>query len=92
MLPLRDNIPSQQRPWICYLLIAANVFAFIHEVHAPTPEALETMLFTWGVVPARISWEMPTAWVTLVSSMFLHGGWMHLIGNMWFLWIFGDNV
>lgn len=92
MLPLRDNIPSQRRPGICYVLIAANLLAFIAELKAPTPEALEQIIFTWGVVPARINLAMPSEWFTLLSSMFLHGGWMHLIGNMWFLWIFGDNV
>jgi len=98
MIPLWDNIPRTRWPWITLVLIAANCFVFFQELAAP-PLAREHLIMAFAMIPAR-----STAFVTgapvgfsggilpLFTSMFLHGGWMHLIGNMWFLWLFGDNV
>ncbi len=91
MLPLRDNIPSRSFPFVNTTLIALNVLAFIYQLSLG--EHLGGFVRTMGVVPVRFtdgvsSSELPP----LLTSMFLHGGWMHLIGNMLFLWIFGDNV
>src|SRR5689334_295425 len=85
MIPLRDTQPSYSKPIITIGIIVVNVMAFLYEVSldAYSRNHLIAML---GVVPDRLSI------ITMGTSMFLHGGWMHLIGNMWFLWIYGDNV
>jgi membrane associated rhomboid family serine protease len=85
MIPLRDVIPSRTFPAVVLTIIALNALAFLYELTLSTRE-LTVFVLTWGVVPARFDA------VSVVTSMFLHGGWMHIIGNMWFLWIFGDNV
>ena len=85
MIPLRDVIPSRTTPYITITIIALNAVAWIFEILLPH-EALNEFLTIYGVVPAYFSFP------TLITSMFLHGGWMHVIGNMWYLWIFGDNV
>ena len=85
MIPLRDVIPSRTTPYLTVTIIALNAVAWGYELTMPR-DALTSFLQQYGVVPATLS--MPT----LVTSMFLHGSWMHVIGNMWYLWIFGDNV
>src|SRR4030095_7327903 len=67
-------------------IIVLNAVAWLYEVSFPTDRALTRFLFLYGVVPAAF------APATLITSMFLHGSWSHVIGNMWYLWIFGDNV
>ncbi len=97
MIPLRDENPSETRPFVTWTLIALNVAAFLYELRLG-PELREFM-FHWGLVPARVTLAVRDgaepilqAGLPFLSSMFLHGGWMHLIGNMWYLAIFGDNV
>src|SRR3982751_2086572 len=85
MIPLRDVIPSRTTPYITVTIIGLNAVAWLYEVALPH-ESLNQFLTIYGVVPAYF------AWPTLVTSMFLHGSWSHVIGNMWYLWIFGDNV
>ena len=85
MIPLRDIIPSRTPPYLTVTIIALNAVAWVYELMLPTHE-LTPFLQQFGVVPA--SFSAPT----LVSSMFLHGSWSHVLGNMWYLWIFGDNV
>lgn len=85
MIPLRDVIPSRTTPYITVTIILLNAAAWFYEIAMPRHD-LEVFLQVFGVVPAAF---IPT---TLVTSMFLHGSWMHVIGNMWYLWIFGDNV
>jgi len=85
MIPLRDVIPSRTTPYITITIIGLNALAWLFEVSLPH-EDLNQFLATFGVVPAYF------AWPTLITSMFLHGSWSHVIGNMWYLWIFGDNV
>jgi len=85
MIPLRDVIPSRTTPYITITIIALNAVAWFYEITLPQHD-LDVFLQTFGVVPA--SFSAPT----LITSMFLHGSWMHVIGNMWYLWIFGDNV
>jgi len=85
MIPLRDVIPSRTTPYITITIIVLNSLAWLFELSLPHAE-LNQFILTFGVVPAYF------AWPTLITSMFLHGGWMHVIGNMWYLWIFGDNV
>ncbi len=85
MIPLRDVIPSRTTPYVTVTIIILNALAWFYELSLPR-EDLPVFLQLFGVVPAAFS---PP---TLVSSMFLHGSWSHVIGNMWYLWIFGDNV
>jgi membrane associated rhomboid family serine protease len=85
MIPLRDSQPSDSRPIVTSALIAVNVLVFLYAVSLD-PFSANHFISGYAVIPARFE-----PW-TLVTSMFLHGGWLHLIGNMWFLWIFGDNV
>lgn len=85
MIPLRDVIPSRTTPFITVTIIVLNSIAWLLEISMPH-EQLNEFLTVFGVVPAAF------AWPTLITSMFLHGSWMHVIGNMWYLWIFGDNV
>ncbi len=99
MFPIHDNIPRQHVPVATWLIIAANTLVFAVELMLPA-SALEQFIYTFGLVPARFAhpgWGTevcPTAhclW-PFFTSMFLHGGWLHIISNMWALWIFGDNV
>src|SRR5689334_11349910 len=85
MIPLRDVIPSRTFPFVTITIIALNALAFFFELSLDQ-RALSQFLYIYGVVPA--DFHVPT----LVTSMFLHGGWSHILGNMWYLWIFGDNV
>ena len=85
MIPLRDVIPSRTTPYITITIISLNALAWLFEVSLPH-EVLNEFLTIYGVVPGDFS---PP---TLITSMFLHGSWSHVIGNMWYLWIFGDNV
>ena len=85
MIPLRDVIPSRTTPYITVTIIILNALAWLFEVSLD-PNDLNRFLTIYGVVPAYF------AAPTLITSMFLHGSWMHIIGNMWYLWIFGDNV
>ncbi len=85
MIPLRDVIPSQTTPGVTIGLIVVNAAVFLWEVSLPE-RAMETFFRVYGLVPAEFS---VTAAVT---SMFVHAGWPHVIGNLLFLWIFGDNV
>lgn len=91
MLPIRDTIRSRTFPFVTYSLIAVNVVVFLFEEIIPGP-ALDSLFRYFGLVPARLSLFRPLTWITLVTSVFLHGGWFHLISNMWTLFIFGDNV
>jgi membrane associated rhomboid family serine protease len=99
MIPLRDTIPSRGTPVVTWALIAVNAIVFLCEL-VVGPEDLERWVYFLGMVPARYShpdWARGIGfpidhYASFVTSMFLHGGWMHLIGNMWTLWIFGDNV
>lgn len=91
MLPLYDTVRTRTFPFINIVLIAANVLAFLYELQLGPP-ALESFIFSWGLVPAHLIGDPSTAWTTIFTAMFLHGGWFHLLSNMWFLHIFGDNV
>ena len=85
MIPLRDTQRSYSKPVVTVLLIVANCVAFLYEMSLG-PHARNYLIYSYGLVPDHF---VPRS---LVTSMFLHGGWLHIIGNMWFLWIFGDNI
>jgi membrane associated rhomboid family serine protease len=98
VIPLSDNVPSRRRPWITYLIIALNAGIFLHQLSLPGGE-LAQLLATYAVIPARVGGPLmllfPDRWpalVPLVTAAFLHGSWVHVGGNMLYMWIFGDNV
>jgi membrane associated rhomboid family serine protease len=92
MLPIRDLNPTRRTPYVTYGLIGLNVLAFIYEMMLPS-SGLERFFMNWGVVPYQVTnaFSLPVA-LTFITSMFLHGGVAHIVGNMLYLWIFGDNV
>jgi membrane associated rhomboid family serine protease len=100
MIPIGDeNVQGGPPPLVNWALIGLNVIAFFLELSQPSEKALQSFITAWGVVPREYSSGHDIApliplpfWSTLVTSMFLHGGWAHLGGNMLFLWIFGDNL
>jgi membrane associated rhomboid family serine protease len=91
MFPIRDHNPSTRTPVVTYGLIAANGIVFLSYVGLfDDPARLGAFLAEWAAIPARLA--AGEGYATLLTSMFLHGGWLHLLGNMLFLWIFGDNL
>ena len=91
MIPIRDHNPSDRTPFVTYALIAANVLIFIgYSDMFSNPRQLMAFYDAWALFPNRVSQGEDLH--GLFSTMFLHGGWMHLGGNMLFLWIFGDNL
>jgi len=102
MIPIRDDQPSYSTPFINYFIIGLNVLVFLFElsIGAEGRRALNAFVFEFGVVPVLIEralagvgqYTLAMTLPTILTSMFLHGGWLHIIGNMWFLWIFGDNI
>lgn len=99
MIPLRDHIASSRTPFVNYTVIGACVLVFLWQLSLGSPGG-QHAIYGLGAIPAVIfgnarlpeGFVMVPAWATVFTSMFLHGGWMHLIGNMLYLWIFGDNV
>ena len=107
MIPLKDDTPRYSTPLINFFLIAANVVVFLFEISL-SPRQQVAFVQTFGLVPARLALALNVAlpqvhvhahavspalaFVPILTSMFLHGGWWHIIMNMWFLWIFGRNV
>jgi membrane associated rhomboid family serine protease len=90
-LPLRDRLPTGTFPFINYLIIIANILAFFWQ-NALTEAGYASVVPEYGLVPSHL-WASPiTEAPTILTSMFMHGGWLHLGGNMLALWIFGDNV
>ena len=95
MIPIRDTVRSRTAPVVTVALIAVNCMVFLHEV-ALGPY-LERFVYAYGLIPRRlVHWPYgpldPARFLPLLTSMFWHGGWLHLLGNMLYLWIFGDNV
>ncbi|MGH9312306.1 MAG: rhomboid family intramembrane serine protease, partial [Vicinamibacterales bacterium] len=85
MIPIRDVIPSRTTPLITVLFILINTVVFLYQQTLSEPELLR-FVFTYALVPAAFHLQ------AVLTSMFMHGDWMHFLGNMLFLWIFGDNV
>ncbi len=107
MFPIRDENPQLEVPWVTFVIIGLNVLAWVLLQGLGGEPALTRSICTLGLIPgelfgtvdlSRLPQALPcrydgdASWLTVLSSMFLHGGWMHIIGNMWFLWIFGGNV
>jgi membrane associated rhomboid family serine protease len=100
MFPIGDDDePGGAFAIVTYALIALNVLAFLLEMGQGSDASLQSFITSWGVVPREYALRQDIApaipapfWATIFTSMFLHGGWMHLGGNMLYLWIFGDNL
>ena len=105
MFPVKDENPQINVPYVTYGLIALNVLVWVFVQGLGSEEALMSSICDFGIMPGNITGaegvvgdptmcplKQQADWFTFLSSMFMHGGWMHIIGNMWFLWIFGDNV
>ena len=104
MIPLKDDVPSHSFPAVTVGLIALNVVAFLYQVSLQVsggPQvsgAAQEFVFEFGLIPCRLTGNCrvpgghPSPILTVFTSMFLHGGWFHVIGNMLYLWIFGDNI
>ena len=92
MIPIRDHIPTRRAPVLTILLIVANAAVFLCQLPL-SARGQQQFIYAFGAVPYDIThhWGLPAA-LTLVTSMFLHGGWLHILGNMLYLWIFGNNV
>ncbi|ODS32928.1 MAG: rhomboid family protein [Candidatus Scalindua rubra] len=97
MIPIRDKNPSSTFPYVTIGIIVVNVIVFLIELSLGT--RLDGFIMEYGVVPLKVTYysQVPdltfmNTFFPFISSMFLHGGFIHLIGNMWFLWIFGDNI
>ena len=98
MLPLRDTIRSSKLPIVTWALIGVNALVFLFEISL-SPASLNQLVMTYGLVPAHLNLTHPAglllhpqSLISFLTHMFLHGGWFHLISNMWILFIFGDNV
>jgi membrane associated rhomboid family serine protease len=97
MIPIRDDVPRSSTPYINYFLIAANVLVFLFELSL-SGRSRGAFIYQFGIVPLRIdqgflgSAPLYAAFMSIFTSMFLHASWLHLIANMWVLWIFGDNI
>jgi membrane associated rhomboid family serine protease len=98
MIPLKDDTKRSTTPVVTVGLIIVNTLAFLYELTLPA-RLEQSFLMSYAMVPARVTHLLGVAHVPvqvalqpLLTSMFLHAGWLHLIGNMWFLWVFGDNV
>jgi membrane associated rhomboid family serine protease len=99
MVPLKDYNPTQRTAYVTYGLIVLNVVMFLYELSLPA-QGLTHFFQAWAVVPMEFSTSLTTGlstgnaeeWLTLFTSQFLHGGFLHLAGNMLYLWIFGNNV
>ncbi len=89
MIPISDINPRRRFPYVTVALIIINVIVFIYEMLNPN---LHMLIYKWGIVPKRLFTFGGREYLTLITSMFLHGNFAHIIGNMLYLWIFGDNV
>ncbi|HNW84848.1 MAG TPA: rhomboid family intramembrane serine protease [Candidatus Cryosericum sp.] len=99
MLPIRDDAPSRTFPLVTFLLILANGLVWMWELSLGGGTALDTFFYRFGFIPGILtgaydapSWALSPYVLTILTSMFVHGSWSHILGNMLFLWIFGNNV
>ncbi len=96
MFPLYDTIPSRRKPYVMYAIILTNIIVFFYELSLSNHGLIE-FFYKYGLLPARytvpeVKEILGVSLMPWISHMFIHGGWAHILGNMWFLWIFGDNV
>jgi len=93
LLPLRDDLPTRRFPIVTVVIIVLNAVVFLVELLLQINGSLDAFFMSWGVIPYEITHGLGLhAILTLFTSMFLHGGFMHILGNMLYLWIFGNNI
>ena len=95
MLPLRDENPTEITPFVTVAFLAINVAAWVLLQGAGTQAALEASVYTFGTFPCELTGACPPrglVWSSVLTAMFMHGSWEHIIGNMLFLWVFGNNI
>jgi len=93
MIPLKDNIPSYKKPFVNYFIILLNTLVFIYQYFIlSSKQEIEHFVYSYGFIPYRFLTDPIFSWYTIFTCMFLHGSFFHFLGNMWFLYIFGDNV
>jgi membrane associated rhomboid family serine protease len=95
VIPINDENPTELTPWMTVLLIAANLFVWFTVQGMGEMNALEASVYAFGTRPCEVTGACPVQGLggeTLITSMFMHGGWGHLLGNMLFLWVFGNNI
>ena len=100
MLPIRDDQPTHSTPLVNYFIIALNVFVYVFFEPPVHSRAFQTMAFQFGLIPHDFTralagspqYPLAANVLTVFTSMFMHGDFFHILGNMWFLWIFGDNI
>src|SRR5689334_8734753 len=103
MFPIRDDQPSFSKPFVTYFIIVLNVVVFVFfelPLQAQGPRAINGLILQFGLIPRDFTraltgatdYPLAANLLTVLTSMFMHGGFTHILGNMWFLWIFGDNV
>jgi membrane associated rhomboid family serine protease len=91
MFPIKDTIRSRSFPLVTWAIIISNILLFFFELSL-SPSGLSKLIRNYGLIANQISLSNPLTWFPFVSHMFLHGGWFHLLSNLWTLFIFGDNV
>lgn len=89
MFPLRDRPSSGKFPLVNLGIIIFTAYIFLQEISTPNPDAF---IAQWALIPSQINFFNLTSLVPFLTNVFLHAGWLHIISNLWFLWIFGDNV
>jgi len=106
MFPVRDDNPQIMVPYVTYGIVLVNVLVWVFVQGLGNQASLAASVCSYGLIPAELLYPDGAAlaaqghcppgesrgWLTAITSMFMHGGWLHIIGNMWFLWIFGNNV
>ncbi|MBV9573745.1 MAG: rhomboid family intramembrane serine protease [Acidobacteriales bacterium] len=101
MIPIRDDQPRFTTPYVTYFIVALNVIIFLFEfsLSLQSRAALNDVIYQFGIIPSHITQAIGfhsnngfAAFIPILTSMFLHASWLHIIGNMWVLWIFGDNI
>ncbi len=99
MIPYKDLAPAKKLPVVTTLLVLANVGVFLYQTFFLSQAAMDKFIYRYAVIPLefKLGHNLPDSpgpfpLATIYTAMFLHGGWLHLIGNMLYLWIFGDNV
>ncbi len=91
MIPLYDTLRSRRFAVVNWLLIGLNFVVFFYELSLSSA-GLNRFSSVWGLVPTRLMAHPESDWITIFSAMFIHGGWFHILSNMWVLFIFGDNI
>ncbi len=92
MIPIRDLNPTRTTPWVTWTFLVVCGLVYLWQAVLPDGAARD-FLFTWALIPRRLTvLQDQQAWLTVLTSMFMHGGFWHVLGNLWFLHIFGDNV